>query len=85
MVELNLNIQPLNLIKKILTSGIYMKSIFIDQKKLKEIEMLKIYKDQAFDDLLNEFDIMESHIIYFSAGESKIKEILIQKKPTFSV
>ena len=61
-----------------------MKAIFIDQKKLKEIEMLKIYKDQAFDDLLNEFDIMESHIIYFSVGDSKIKEILIQKNPTFS-
>jgi len=27
---------------------------------------------------------MESHIIYFSAGESKIKEILIKKEPTFS-
>ena len=62
-----------------------MKAIFIDKKKLKEIEMLKIYRDQAFDDLLSEFDIMESHIIYFSVGESKIKEILIKKDPTFSV
>jgi hypothetical protein len=38
-----------------------------------------------FFDVLNEYSLMESHIIYFSVGESKIKVILIKKDPTFSV
>ncbi len=61
-----------------------MKAIFIGNRKLREIDLLDPQLDEELFVMMNEFSMMESHIIYFSAGESKIKEILIKKEPTFS-
>jgi hypothetical protein len=62
-----------------------MKTIFISNKNVSETELYDLHRDDAFLSLMGEFKIMESHIIYFSAGEAKIKEILIKKTPSFSV
>ena len=64
--------------------GQKMKAIFIGNKKLREIDLLDPQLDEELFLMMNEFSLMESHIIYFSAGESKIKEILIKKEPTIS-
>ena len=61
-----------------------MKAIFIGNKKLREIDLLDASLDEELFVMMNEFSLMESHVIYFSAGESKIKEILIKKEPTYS-
>ncbi|HOP28725.1 MAG TPA: hypothetical protein P5120_01630 [Spirochaetota bacterium] len=61
-----------------------MKAIFIGNRKLREIDLLDPSIDEELFIMMHEFSLMESHIIYFSAGESKIKEILIKKDPTFS-
>jgi len=61
-----------------------MKAIYIGNKKLREIDLLDPQLDEEFFAVMNEYSLMESHIIYFSAGESKIKEILIKKDPTYS-
>ena len=61
-----------------------MKAIYIGNKKLREIDLLDPKLDEELFVIMNEYSLMESHIIYFSAGESKIKEILIKKDPTFS-
>ena len=62
-----------------------MKAIFIEKNKFREIDL----KDSSFKDefikLISEFKILESQIIYFSAGDSKIKEILLKEDPSFSV
>lgn len=62
-----------------------MKAIFIGNKKFREVELLDLRRDEEFLRIMSEYTLMESHVIYFSAGESKIKEILIKKDPTFSV
>ena len=62
-----------------------MKAIYIGNKKLNEIDPFDAQLDEEFFAVMNEYSLMESHIIYFSAGESKIKEILIKKDPTYSV
>jgi len=62
-----------------------MKAIYIGNKKLREIDLLDPKLDEEFFAVMSEYSLMESHIIYFSAGESKIKEILIKKDPTFSI
>ena len=62
-----------------------MKAIFIGNKKFKEIDLIDHIRDDDFLLLMNEYDVMESHVIYFSAGDAKIKEIMICKDPTFSV
>jgi len=61
-----------------------MKAIFIGNEKFHEIDLLELNRDCDFITLLNEYSIMESHVIYFSAGEAKIKEILINKNPIYS-
>jgi len=61
-----------------------MKAIFISKTKLSEIDLVDIFDDEYLN-LMSEYKILESNIIYFSAGESKIKEILVKKEPTFSV
>ncbi|GEM_PF-264988 len=66
-------------------SGIAMKAIYIGNKKLREIDLLDPKLDEELFVIMNEYSLMESHVIYFSAGDSKIKEILIKKDPTFSV
>jgi len=62
-----------------------MKAIYIENKKLREIDIIDPRLDEEFFAVMNEYSLMESHIIYFSAGESKIKEILIKKDPTYSI
>ena len=62
-----------------------MKAIFIEKNKFREIELIDSNFKDEFIKLINEFKILESHIIYFSAGDSKIKEILVKKDPSFSV
>lgn len=62
-----------------------MKAIFIGNKKLEEIDLMDQNYNDDFFVLLNEYDIMESNVVYFSAGETKIKDILICKEPTFSI
>jgi hypothetical protein len=62
-----------------------MKAIYIGNKKLREIDLLDPKLDEEFFAVMNEYSLMESHIIYFSAGESKVKEILIKKDPTYSI
>jgi hypothetical protein len=62
-----------------------MKAIFIGQNRLKEVDFEDLYLDDEFVALLSEFNILESHIVYFSAGDAKIKEILIKKDPSISV
>jgi hypothetical protein len=62
-----------------------MKAIFIGHKKLKEIDLMDQVNDEDFFILLNEFKIMESNVIYFSAGDAKIKDILICKDPSYSI
>jgi hypothetical protein len=61
-----------------------MKAIFIGNKKFREIDLIDLKRDEDFFMLMDEYSLMESHVIYFSAGDSKIKEILIKKEPTFS-
>ena len=65
-------------------TGLIMKAIFIGNKKFREIELLDLKRDEDFIRLIDEYSLMESPIIYFSAGDAKIKEILIKKDPTFS-
>ena len=62
-----------------------MKAIYIGNKKFREIELVDLRRDEDVIQLIDEYSLMESPILYFSAGESKIKEILIKKDPTFSV
>ena len=62
-----------------------MKAIYIGNKKFREIDLLDMGRDEEFFKLIDEYSLMESPIIYFSAGDSKIKEILIKKDPSFSV
>ncbi len=59
-----------------------MKTIFISSDSLGSHDLTR---DEDFLILLNEYNIMESPVIYFSAGDAKIKEIMIKKDPTFSV
>ncbi len=62
-----------------------MKAIFINKARLREVDLLEYGLDDDFLKLMSEYKILESHIIYFSAGDSKIKEILVKKDPSFSV
>ncbi|HNW30350.1 MAG TPA: hypothetical protein PKN50_17875 [Spirochaetota bacterium] len=61
-----------------------MKAIFIGNRKFREIDLIDLKRDEDFVRLIDEYSLMESPIIYFSAGDAKIKEILIKKDPTFS-
>ncbi len=62
-----------------------MKAIIIEKNQLNEIDLLDSNFDDDFIQLMSEFKILESHIVYFSAGDSKIKEILVKKEPSYSV
>jgi hypothetical protein len=62
-----------------------MKAIFIGNKKFREIELIDLRRDEDFIRLIDEYSLMESPIIYFSTGDSKIKELLVKRDPTFSV
>ena len=71
--------------KEYISSGEIMKAIFIGNRKLREIDLLDPLLDEEFYIIMNEYSLMESHIIYFSAGESTIKEIMLRKEPAYSV
>ena len=62
-----------------------MKTIIIEKNQLNDIDMLESNLEAEFIKLINEYQILESHIVYFSAGDSKIKEILVKKEPSFSI
>ena len=64
-----------------------MKTIYIgvDNNRFREIDLFETGRDEEFRSLMNEYKLMESHVIYFSAGDSKIKEILIKKDPSYSL
>ena len=62
-----------------------MKTIFIGTNRVKEIDLIDFNIDDEFFKLMSEYKVLESHVVYFSAGEAKIKEILVQKEPTFSL
>jgi len=66
------------------TTGPHMKAIYIGNKKFREIDLLDLKRDEDYIRLIDEYSLMESPIIYFSAGDAKIKEILIKKDPSFS-
>ena len=61
-----------------------MKTIFINTRYLEDSCLPGLPEGEAFNKLLNEYSVMESQIVYFSAGEGCIKEILIKKDPTYS-
>lgn len=60
-----------------------MKTLMIQPEDLQQE-----YNDMTFEDdffkVLTDYHNLESHVVYFSAGDSKIKEILIKKEPTYS-
>ena len=58
---------------------------FIERKMFNDLELIEQNIDHEFLKLMNNYQILESHIIYFSAGDSKIKEILVKKEPSFSI
>jgi hypothetical protein len=62
-----------------------MKAIFIGNRKIRETDILDPGLDDDLFVIMNEYSLMESHVIYFSAGDAKIKEILIKKDPSWSV
>jgi hypothetical protein len=62
-----------------------MKAIFIEKNQLNEKDVIETNFKEEFLTLMSEFRILESHIVYFSAGDSKIKEILVKKEPSYSV
>ena len=62
-----------------------MKTIFIDKNQLNKIDLIENNLEDEFIKFMNEFQILESHIVYFSAGDSKIKEILVKKEPSYSI
>ena len=66
-------------------SGNTMKAIFIGNNKFREIELIEPNRYEDYLRIMDEFRLMESPVIHFSAGDSKIKEVLIKKEPTYSV
>jgi hypothetical protein len=62
-----------------------MKAIFIEKNRLNETDLIEKNFREEFLTQMSEFQILESHIVYFSAGDSKIKEILVKKEPSYSV
>ncbi len=62
-----------------------MKSIYNNAHNLQAMGAYDLSQDEAFNAVLDEYDLMESHVIYFSAGDNRIKEILLKKEPTYSV
>jgi len=63
-----------------------MKAIFIGvgNSRIGSLDLFDMKIDEEFNRVISEYKILESHVVYFSAGDSKIKEILIKKDPTFS-
>jgi hypothetical protein len=62
-----------------------MKRIIIEQSSIKESDLIDYIGSDTYMRLMGEYKIMESHIIYFSAGDAKIKEIMIKREPHYSI
>jgi hypothetical protein len=62
-----------------------MKALFSEKKEINEASFTDCVSDDEFQCLMGDFKVLESHIVYFSAGDSKIKEILVKKDPSYSV
>jgi len=62
-----------------------MKTLYLGTEKQGSREQYDYKNDLIFQSLINEYSLLESNIVYFSAGEAKIKEILIEKEPLFSI
>jgi len=62
-----------------------MKTIFIGKKNIREFDMFDYAQTKHLFLLMSEYKTMESPVVYFSAGDSQIKEVLIKKDPTVSV
>jgi hypothetical protein len=62
-----------------------MKAIYIEKSPSNEMDIRERNFEKELFSLMSEFKILESHIVYFSAGDSKIKEILVKKEPSYSV
>ena len=63
----------------------FMKTIYIEKKNMSKSDMLEFAETKHLFLLLNEYKAMESPIVYFSAGDAKIKELLVKRDPTISV
>ncbi len=61
-----------------------MKTIFIEKESTGDIYIVDRNHNEEFMRLVSEYKILESPVVYFSAGDSKIKEILVKKDPSFS-
>jgi len=62
-----------------------MDNFYISSKKIKKSSLNDFKRDEGMILLLDQYDLMESHIVYFSAGESKIKNFLVSEEPIFSL
>jgi hypothetical protein len=62
-----------------------MKAIFVEKNHVNDFDLKENNFENELLSLMSEFQVLESHIVYFSAGDSKIKEILIKKEPSYSV
>ncbi len=61
-----------------------MKTILIAVDSLADTCFETFLPADAFNKMLSGFRVMESQILYFSAGEGRIKELLIKKDPGYS-
>jgi len=62
-----------------------METFFISPKKIKDKVLFETKKDQNISLLIDQYNLMESQILYFSVGESKVKSFLIHEEPTISL
>lgn len=61
-----------------------MKAILVNADLPEDANSAGICSCEAFNRLLAGYKTMESEVVYFSAGEGRIKEILIKRDPLYS-
>ncbi len=61
-----------------------MKTIRIKKINGNTIDIEENDQDNKILAMIDNLDILESDIIYFSAGECKIKEVLVKRDPFYS-
>lgn len=61
-----------------------MKPVIMKKFNTEMLDYDDIVENSDIADAFSDFSILESEQIYFSAGASEIKEILIQKDPLYS-
>lgn len=62
----------------------HLKPIILKNISNHDIDPEEIISDEELLSVFSDFSILESDKIFFSAGTSKIKEILISKEPYYS-